>query len=154
MKFPEYTTSALEDWLSNWYINRNFQYPADLDLNYIAMRYNISINYKPIQSRYTRFGNYKEIILNTNLKKSTQREHFFHELCHAIRHVGKQSMMPEAFRELQERDAKHFTLYGALPYHMISNYDINDPDLIERWSQDFKVSQELCEERLKQIKRR
>ncbi|MFB5166148.1 MULTISPECIES: hypothetical protein [Parageobacillus] len=27
--------------------------------------------------------------------------------------------MPEAFRELQERDANHFTKYAAIPFHML-----------------------------------
>ncbi|RDY69143.1 ImmA/IrrE family metallo-endopeptidase [Halobacillus trueperi] len=107
-----------------------------------------------MDSRYVRFGRYREIVLNTKLTPPLQREQFFHEICHAIRHDGKQTMMPEAFRELQERDAWHFTLYAALPYHMIKRYDLDDPELLDRWAFDFKVSNELCEERLGQIKRR
>ncbi|MGI8316872.1 ImmA/IrrE family metallo-endopeptidase [Halobacillus mangrovi] len=154
MNFPQYTTTALEDWVSNWYIKRKFQYPLDLKLRKIAMQYEIFIHYKPFESRYARFGKYREIVLNSTLDRVTQREQFFHELCHAIRHVGKQTMMPEAFRELQERDAQHFTLYAALPFHMVKKYDLDDPELLDRWSYDFKVSYELCDERLEQIKRR
>ncbi|MFD2924212.1 ImmA/IrrE family metallo-endopeptidase [Halobacillus naozhouensis] len=154
MNFPQFTTTALEDWVSQWYIKRNFLYPVDLKARKIAMQFEIFIHYKPLETRYTRFGRYKEIVLNSNLNKLIQREQFFHELCHAVRHVGKQTMMPEAFRELQERDAKHFTLYAALPYHMIRRYDIEDTDIIERWSHDFKVREKLCKERLDQIRRR
>ncbi|WP_181350522.1 ImmA/IrrE family metallo-endopeptidase [Thalassobacillus sp. CUG 92003] len=154
MNFPQYTTTALEDWVSNWYIKRKFQYPLDLKLRKIAMQYEIFIHYKPMESRYTRFGRYREIVLNSTLNKTIQREQFFHELCHAVRHVGKQTMMPDAFRELQERDARHFTLYAALPYHMVKSYNLDDPDLLERWSQDFKVTEELCKERFTQICRR
>lgn len=60
-------------------------------------------------------------------------------------------MLLDAFRELQERDANHFTLYAALPHHMIMNYDFNESELIERWAHDFGVSYELCEERLIKI---
>lgn len=154
MNFPLYTTTILEDWVSNWYIKSNFQHPSDLILRKIASKYEIFIHYKPIPSRYVRFGRYREIVINKTLDRLKQREQFFHELCHAIRHVGKQSMMPDAFRELQERDARHFTMYAALPHHMIKRYDLNDPDIIERWVQDFKVSYDLCEERLDQIMRR
>jgi len=49
------------------------------------------------------------------LSKEEKREAFFHELCNILRHVGIQSMMPEAFRELQGRDANHFTKYAAIP---------------------------------------
>ncbi|MFC7062837.1 ImmA/IrrE family metallo-endopeptidase [Halobacillus seohaensis] len=154
MKFPQYTTTALEDWVSNWYIKHKCQQPADLNLNKIAMKYEIFIHYKPFETRYARFGRYREIVLNSTLDDVTQREQFFHELCHAIRHVGKQTMMLDAFRELQERDARHFTLYSALPYHMIKRYDLDDPELLDLWAHDFKVSYELCQERLEQIKRR
>ena len=152
--FHKYNTTALEDWISSWYISRNFQYPADLNIKFIAKRYDIFIDYKPVESRYIRFGLYKEIVLNSNLHKFTQREHFFHELCHAVRHAGKQTMMPKAFRQLQERDAKYFTLYAALPYHMIKRYNLNDPDLLEKWREDFNVSYHLCKSRLEQIHRR
>ncbi|MYL39053.1 ImmA/IrrE family metallo-endopeptidase [Halobacillus litoralis] len=154
MNFPQYTTTALEDWVLNWYIKHRFVSPKDLNLRKIAMKYEIFLHYKPIQSRYVRFGRYKEIVLNNTLDNLEQREHFFHELCHAVRHAGKQSIMPEAFRELQERDAKHFTLYAALPLHMIKKYDISDPELLERWVNDFGVSYDLCKERLNLIRRR
>ncbi|MGI8314902.1 ImmA/IrrE family metallo-endopeptidase [Halobacillus mangrovi] len=154
MNFPQYTTTVLEDWVSNWYMKHKFQFPMDLKLRKIAMKYEIFIHYKPFESRYVRYGRYREILLNSTLDIVTQREEFFHELCHAIRHVGKQTMMPEAFRELQERDARHFTLYAALPYHMIKRYDLNDPELLDRWAYDFKASYKLSEERLRQIKRR
>ncbi|WP_026577135.1 ImmA/IrrE family metallo-endopeptidase [Bacillus sp. SB49] len=154
MNFPNYTTTDLEDWVSNWYIKYRITHPNEIDIKKLAMRYEIFIHYKDMDSKYVRFGRYREIVLDTKLDTTTQREQFFHELCHAIRHVGKQTMMPEAFRELQERDARHFTLYAALPYHMVKNYDLEDPDLLDRWAYDFKVSYELCEERLEQIKRR
>ncbi|MFQ3546107.1 ImmA/IrrE family metallo-endopeptidase [Halobacillus rhizosphaerae] len=154
MDFHKYNTTALEDWISSWYISRNFQYPADLNIKFIAMRYDIFIDYKPVESSYIRFGMYKEIVLNSTLRNVTQREHFFHELCQAVRHVGKQTMMPKAFRELQERDAKYFTLYASLTYHMIKRYNLNDPDLIEKWREDFNVSYHLCKYRLEQIHRR
>ncbi|WP_328515400.1 ImmA/IrrE family metallo-endopeptidase [Halobacillus yeomjeoni] len=64
------------------------------------MKYNIFIHYKPMESRYVRLGKYQEILLNTSLDSLQQREQFFHEFCHAIRHVGRQTMMPRAFREL------------------------------------------------------
>lgn len=63
-------------------------------------------------------------------------------------------MMPKAFRELQERDAKHFTLYAMLPYHMLKNYDFEDYSIMELIAHDFKVRNELVNERLNRIKQR
>ncbi|MBM7584654.1 hypothetical protein JOC86_001191 [Bacillus pakistanensis] len=59
--------------------------------------------------------------------------------------------MPSAFRELHEWDANHFTQYAAIPYYMIKYIPFNDIDVIKQMSEMFKVSPELCEERLKQI---
>ncbi|BDG47749.1 hypothetical protein PspKH34_23100 [Parageobacillus sp. KH3-4] len=63
-------------------------------------------------------------------------------------------MMPEAFRELQERDANHFTKYAAIPFHMLRFIDWREPYIVEHMSNMFKVTPELCEERLTQIRNR
>ncbi|MBM7554852.1 Zn-dependent peptidase ImmA (M78 family) [Thalassobacillus pellis] len=99
-------------------------------------------------------GRYQEIIIDSRLPIKYQREQFFHELCHALRHFGCQSKMPRAFYELQERDAKHFTLYASLPFHMIKGYSLHNPDIIEQWSRDFNIPRYLCAERLEKIKGR
>ncbi len=62
--------------------------------------------------------------------------------------------MPEAFRELQERDARLFTKYAAIPYHMLKFIDWNDRYIVEQMANMFKVTPELCEERLTQVKNR
>ena len=62
-------------------------------------------------------------------------------------------MMPKAFYELQERDARHFTLYASLPYHMIKNNNLNH-EIVEQWSQDFSIPVDICKERLEKILRR
>jgi hypothetical protein len=99
-------------------------------------------------------GRYRGITIDTRESIEVQREMFFHELCHILRHCGVQSMMPAAFREMQERDARHFTRYAAIPYHMIKFIDIEDPYVIDQMVDKFKVTPELCLERLEQIKER
>ncbi|SEA52623.1 protein of unknown function [Thalassobacillus cyri] len=154
MKFPLYPTTYLEDWVSEWYIRNGWTNPKDLKATRIARKYRIHLIRKDMPSRYDRFGNYRAIIIDGRCSKEEQREQFYHELCHAIRHTGRQSMMPQAFRELQERDARHFTLYAALPHHMIKEYDLSDKDIISRWANDFRVTEKLCNERYEQIWRR
>ncbi|WP_369815266.1 ImmA/IrrE family metallo-endopeptidase [Halobacillus sp. KGW1] len=114
----------------------------------------IFLHRKPISPSYLIHGRYKGITLDAREDKLVQKEQFYHELGHILRHVGIQSMMPDAFRELQERDARHFTLYAALPYHMVSKYDLSDPHIIERWVNDFKVTHKLCVDRINIIKNR
>src|SRR5690625_1410718 len=104
-------------------------------------------------ARYDIYGRYKAIIFDSRSKPSEQREQFFHELCHILRHVGHQSMLPKAFRALQEWDANNFTMYAALPYFMVKQYDLKDPHLLHHLATDFKVSEDLCKKRIESIKR-
>ncbi len=154
MNFPKYKTTALEDLVTQWYIRHRFTRPEDLNIKKIGLKYEIFLHCKPKQASFMKVGRFKEIVVDSRLPMNYQREQFFHELCHAVRHTGRQSMMPTAFRELQERDAKHFTLYSSLPFHMIQQYNITDPEIINKWSTDFRIPIHLCKDRLDQIKRR
>lgn len=60
-------------------------------------------------------------------------------------------MMPEAFRELQEREASHFTRYAAIPFHMLKLMDWRSPTLIHDISETFQVSEAVSEYRVQQI---
>lgn len=148
-----YITSALEDWITKKYVRGKIYSPADINLQQIAKTEKIFIHRKPMPARYDIYGRYQAITLDSRCPPYEQREQFFHELCHILRHVGHQSMMSEAFRELQEWDANRFTMYAALPYFMVKKYDFYNSRLIEDLAHDFKVSEELCFKRLEQIKR-
>nr|WP_318036012.1 ImmA/IrrE family metallo-endopeptidase [Halobacillus shinanisalinarum] len=152
--FPTYTTTHLEDWVSDWYLKLHITIPSQLMAYTIARKYETFLHRKPVSPHYEVFGRFRAITVDSRRTKEVQREQFYHEFCHLLRHVGKQTMMPPAFRELQERDARHFTFYAALPYHMISQYDINNPNLLDQWVKDFRVTTELCRKRLQQIKER
>lgn len=153
INIPYYTTSALEDWITKRYIKLGIMRPADISSNRIARSYGIFIHRNEMPARYDIYGRYQAIILDSRCTPEEQREQFFHELCHILRHVGHQSMMPEAFRQLQEWDANRFTMYAALPYFMVKKYDYNNLHLIEDLAEDFKVSEELCIKRMDHIKR-
>lgn len=148
-----YTTTALEDWITQRYSRIHIKTAIDIDIKRIARYYDIYIHYKPMPARYDIFGRYRAIVLDARVSKEEQREQFFHELCHILRHVGHQSMLPDAFRELQEWDANRFTVYAALPYFILKRYDFNNPHLIHDLANDFNVTEELCKKRLEQIKR-
>src|SRR5690625_3765727 len=148
-----YTTTALEDWVTHRYSRQHIKMSSDIDIKRIARFYSIYIHYKQLPARYDIFGRYKAIVLDARVSIPEQREQFFHELCHILRHVGHQSMLPKAFRELQEWDANLFTMYAALPYFMVKQYDFEDPYLIQHLATDFKISEDLCKKRIEQIKR-
>jgi hypothetical protein len=146
-----YLTSALEDWVTSFYMQLRILYPRQIKNEHIARMNDIFIHDKPIPAFHEVIGRYRGITLDKRESIEVQREMFFHELCHILRHCGVQSMMPAAFREMQERDARHFTRYAAIPYHMIKFIDLDDPYVIDQMVDKFKVTPELCKERLEQI---
>jgi hypothetical protein len=97
---------------------------------------------------------FRGITIDARKSKKVQREMFFHEFCHILRHAGIHSMMPEAFHELQEWDAKSFVRYAAIPHHMLKFIDFDNPYVIDQMVSLFKVTSELCEDRLLQIQKK
>lgn len=154
LNFPRYTTTVLEDWVTDLYLQLNMKRSKQLKPSILAKYFKIFIKQEEMPARFDVFGRYQAIMVDSREPIEIQREQFYHELCHILRHVGHQSLMPDAFRELQERDAKHFTKYAALPYHIITRYDYFDPMIIQTLSQDFAVTESLCLERLLQIERK
>ncbi|MFP7469972.1 ImmA/IrrE family metallo-endopeptidase [Niallia taxi] len=148
-----YQTTALEDWVTNFYLKLNIHSPQDINEDYIAREQRIFLHRKRIAPFFQIVGRYRGITIDLRETKNKQREVFFHELCHILRHSGNQGMMNKAFRELQEWDTKNFTKYAAIPHHMISYIPLYDENVIEQMANMFKVTPELCEERLNQIKK-
>jgi hypothetical protein len=146
-----YYTTALEDWVTNFYKRLRIFHPDQIKIEYIAKVYDIFIHKKPRPASYEVIGRYRGITLDNREESTIQREMFFHEFSHILRHSGIQSMMPAAFRELQEWDARHFTLYAAIPHHMLQFIDLEEAYVIDHMASVFKVTPELCEERLEQI---
>jgi len=147
-----YQTTALEDWVTNLYLKLNIHTPQEINEDYIAREQRIFLHRKKLSPFYQIVGRYRGITIDIREPKSNQREMFFHELCHILRHSGNQGMMNKAFRELQEWDTRHFTKYAAIPHHMISYIPLYDENVIEHMVNIFKVTPELCEERLIQIR--
>ncbi|MGG4444800.1 ImmA/IrrE family metallo-endopeptidase [Brevibacillus fortis] len=149
-----YSSTPLEIWISQFYKQLGIYAPEELDEQRIARSLGIHLFYKEIPSMAYEFGRFKSITIDKRLSSLMQREHFYHELCHILRHSGRQLIMPIAFRELQEWDARNFTRYAALPLHMLTRYDFRQMEIIDVLSEQFKVTPELCQERLERIKGR
>lgn len=149
-----YPTTTLEDWVTDFYSRLSIYRPEQIDIQLIASRYRIYVHTKPMPSSHQIVGHYKGITLDSRETEEVQREMFFHELCHILRHYGVQTMMPDAFRELQEWDARNFIRYAAIPQHMIRFINFDDHYVIDQMASLFKVTPQLCEERLNQINNR
>jgi Zn-dependent peptidase ImmA (M78 family) len=155
-KESPYITTSLEDWVTRFYTRLRILHPSQIDIKRIAYIYDIYMHLKPMPSSYRVMGRYRGITIDCRKSKELQREIFFHELCHILRHAGVQSMMRKEFRDLQEWDANHFTLYAAIPHHMLRFLDFRQPTplLIKEMSTMFKVTELLCQKRLEQIHNR
>jgi hypothetical protein len=149
-----YQTTTLEDWVTTKYVKYKIMKPSEINIQYIARIFGIYINQTALPSTHLILGRSRVIYLEKGISMEQKREAFFHEFCHIQRHAGVQSNMPNPFRELQEWDARRFTLYAALPSHMIQFIPFDEPDCIEETARIFRVTPELCEERLEQIQRR
>lgn len=147
-----YYPTLLEQWVSKFYFRFDIFSPEDIDERKICRALGIYLIYKESPCMSYEHGRFKSITIDTRLSKEIQRERFYHELCHILRHAGRQMMMPAAFRELQESDASNFARYGAIPYHMLKFFDLKDSEIVFIMSNRLKISEELCKERLEKIK--
>ncbi|MED1089708.1 MULTISPECIES: ImmA/IrrE family metallo-endopeptidase [Bacillus] len=149
-----YQTTLLEDWITTFYQQLGILKPNDLCIEKIAQLCNIILLKDDIDSYYIANNYLKMIVIDSRLSKEKQKEVFFHELCHILRHTGIQGIMPNAFRELQEWDAVRFTKYAAIPFHMLKYINPAKDTMVADMSEVFQVTPELCKQRLTQIQRK
>lgn len=144
-------TTFLEDYVSTLYQNIGIFTPEDINIKKIARRFNILLTFSEIDSFMTNIGPVTCINIDSRLNEIEQREAFFHELCHSLRHVGNQTKLPKSFLDYQEWDAQRFTLYASMPYHMVKTRQWDNPSALQRV---FKVPYHLCEKRFNQLANR
>lgn len=149
-----YQPTALEMWVSDLYKRLEIYTPKDIKVNKIKRIYSIFIKQAPVAPYFFETGRFRCIYVDSREPIRVQREQFFHEWCHLLRHCGKQTMLPEAFRELQEWDARNFTRYALIPHHMLDQINWNDEYLIEHVSNLFRTTEDMAAERMDQVKRR
>lgn len=146
-----YKPTTLEEYISELFIRLRILEPQHIDENYISKKLNIHLEYS-LQKPYAyEDDDIKIINLYMNSTKKEQREQFYHELCHHLRHAGYQLVTNKLFREWQEWDSNKFVLLAAIPYHMLNHISLNDCLEINKLSNTFGVPEELCEKRVEYI---
>jgi hypothetical protein len=149
-----YKPFPLDHWVSRFYRRIGILTPGDISETTIARALKIHLTYSEQRSYSTEIGYFQLINIHKSLDILKQREVFFHELCHILRHSGNQyKLMPAAFKELQEWDARHFTRYAAIPFHMLGYVNWTSPTLIDEMAETFKISEEICLYRVNHINR-
>ncbi|QRG65286.1 ImmA/IrrE family metallo-endopeptidase [Brevibacillus choshinensis] len=159
MDLSLYKMTPLEEWITTTYLQHSITTPDDLSLEHVVASFGGEIALLKTRShaRWIEDGTGDFIIIiDSRLDEATQRSEFYHELCHPLRHVGNQQMLPKAFRDLQETQATMFQLYASIPFFMIKELDM--PDLEHnvpyQWAQIFKTPLPLAVQRFRQIKSR
>jgi Zn-dependent peptidase ImmA (M78 family) len=149
-----YTQTYLEEFISNLYKNLGIFKPHQISEENIAAKLGIFFFRENGPAFHTRVGGIDAIYVDARDSPKKQREQFFHELCHVLRHVGNQSIIPLSFREWQEIDARRFTKCAAIPFKMVKDWDLRNDNIVQKASDTFGVTEELSRERLLQIKNR
>ena len=139
--------------ISNYYKSIGILEPYQIDLQAISDGLSINLTYTTKKTFAFESGRFRMINVDASLPEHLKREHYFHELCHVLRHYGSQLFLASAFIQLQEYDAVRFTRYAAIPYHMIKLFDLHDPFVIKRMAQAFCVSEQVVSDRLEGILR-
>lgn len=154
MNITLYNETSLELWITERFILNNILTPIDLDIENIARAFKIELQYAYCRSFSDNEG--RLIVLDKRENKTSKHQIFFHELCHVLRHTGDQRNMPELFKDGQENEAAHFTLYAAMPFFMIKRLPLpdNQNEAVEYIVNSFQVTHRLAGQRLKQIQRR
>ncbi|MNI19233.1 hypothetical protein D3C73_726640 [compost metagenome] len=157
MDLIHYKPTALEEWINTQYQYACIHYPSDLDVEMIADMFDIDVRYYEGPSVADYPEDEKAVIFIDSRLNTTQhqREAFFHELCHPLKHVGDQDNMPRSFRDLQEMQAAQFQYYAAMPYYMLGEFKHISPSLLVKTiAEEFMLPERFVERRLDQVKRR
>ncbi|MDH6351878.1 ImmA/IrrE family metallo-endopeptidase [Brevibacillus sp. 1238] len=159
MNLTLYKMTPLEEWITEKYLAHSISTPEDIDVHRIAEVFGGEVAYLPTKShaRWEDDGTSEfMIILDSRLSEPIVRSEFFHEICHPLRHVGNQKMLPKAFRDLQETQATQFQLYASIPFFMVQELDmpVYEKDIPLYLAHVFQVTIALATRRFNQIKAR
>ncbi|MWC26664.1 ImmA/IrrE family metallo-endopeptidase [Paenibacillus sp. MMS18-CY102] len=151
-----YRETELERWINEKYRAAGISCAADLQIERLATIYDVEVRtYKGPSFAEWQDGEYSFLFLNNELPVEELREHFFHELCHPLRHVGRQDdpLMPPLFRQLQETQAEAFQLYASMPAYLLEEFTpyASQSNFLKILAESFMLPFKLVERRIRQI---
>ncbi|UVI28193.1 ImmA/IrrE family metallo-endopeptidase [Paenibacillus spongiae] len=154
-----YKPNEIELWIAKQYRMNGILSSTDMDIDRIATIFGIHVRtYDGPTFTEWLDGEYALIFLNSFQTEKKLRKAFFHELCHPLRHAGRQDSqhMSQALRDLQEAQAASFQLYASMPWYMLYEFEgfSNDSLYIKRLSEAFRLPLTFVNSRIEQIYRR
>lgn len=156
INFELYKPTELELLMSRHYIDNGIIFPSELTIEAVSKIFNIDIRYytgPPFAEWEETTNGYSFIFLNCNKHRFDQKNDFFHELCHPLRHVGKQDELPKMFQELQEKQAAQFQLIAAMPFYLMMQIPVPNywENYLHNLSERFEQPIGFVEKRMQQI---
>ncbi|MDG0809724.1 ImmA/IrrE family metallo-endopeptidase [Cohnella rhizosphaerae] len=151
-----YQPTPLEQWIEALWHRAGILRPDQLTIEEVSDRLDVWVHYMNASSKALEWMGIRSVLIDLRLTAERQWEDYLHELCHILRHAGNQTVMPRAFLEHQEAEAKRFVLYASMPFSMIK--DIKLPairgEAVQLLASRFGVTCELADVRLDQFQRR
>jgi len=143
-------------WITGRYKQNYILTPADLTIYAVSSSFNVQTHYICGPTFADWDDDYSFIFLDNRKNLEEQRQDFFHEFCHPLRHVGDQESLPKLFVEMQEAEAAQFQLYAAMPFYMVEQIEVT-PNMhyyILELSRLFILPYDFVRRRVEQIQRR
>lgn len=152
-----YERTYLEEWVEGLYKQIGITSPSDLTIENVSARLRMGVTFAPGVADEVIFdADYAHIFINSLHCPQRQWEVFCHELCHPLRHLGNQLLLPDEFRKWQERDAQAFQFYAAVPFFLLQKLELpnHEKELIDLLSVEFGVTHGFAKRRWEQVLRR
>jgi Zn-dependent peptidase ImmA (M78 family) len=152
LDISSYKPSRLEQIVIDTYNELGITSPSEIDMRTLANHFGLRILELDVRSKM--LGS--TIVLDSRLSRQEQREDFFHEFTHALRHAGNQLVTHELLIELQESEANLMPYFWLVPTFMLADFDLSMPlpYLIPYLAEAFVVTESFMEKRLKLLKAR
>lgn len=144
----KYIHTHREDFALAFFNHLKIHVPYEIEPDDIGQKLRIHVLYHHQPTFFISSAGYKAIYLERNISRQEQRLQFFHELGHLLRHSGSRLFMPAAFSDFQEWDARHFEFYAAMPWSMMRQFNLKNPDIVEELSEAFVVPKKFVRKKL------
>ncbi|SDZ51099.1 protein of unknown function [Evansella caseinilytica] len=141
-----------ESWVVKEYKKRQLTSVKDLAMKHVADAFQIGLVYHQFRSNSIYETDFGIIYINNMLPLAQQRVEFFHELGHVLKHFGDQEAMSSSFIKLQEDQAERFSLYAAMPLHILESF-VQTGTTTKHLADSFELPENFVSARMEQLKR-
>ena len=119
----EYVYTPLESFVIELYRSLGIKGTGHSVMFEVADKLNIELEFYNDGSTATSVAGKWFILLDQSATEEQQWQDFGHELCHVLKHVGKQDELPSSFVLMQEYKARNFAQHFCVPTFMLEKID-------------------------------